>query len=133
MEQFKVDLKFTDSHEWIKVENGVGTVGISRYAQKELGEIVYIELPQIGSSVKKGSEVVVVESTKAATDIYSPVSGTIVAVNEALKLEPEKINNSPEEEGWLLKIKLADLSELDQLQDLKNYLKMFSKSELISN
>lgn len=110
-------MKFTDTHEWIIVKDGVGTVGVTDYAQKELGEIVYVELPKVGSTVKKGQEVVVLESTKAAADVYSPVSGEIVEVNTALRSASELVNNSPESGGWLYKISISDPAEFDALLD----------------
>ncbi len=105
-------MKFTPSHEWIRVEGKIGVVGITGYAQKELGEIVHIELPKIGLIVNAGDEVCVLESTKSATDIYSPVSGKIVAVNQALKSTPDLINQSPEADGWLYRIELSSMKEL---------------------
>lgn len=115
-------MKFTDSHEWIKVENGIGTVGITDHAQKELGEIVYIELPAVGKQVKAGQEVAVLESTKAAADIYSPVSGEIVEINQQLGDFIHHINASAESEGWLFKIKLSDHSETEKLLKRDEYL-----------
>ncbi len=97
-------MRYTDSHEWIKVEDNIGTVGISSHAQKELGEIVYIELPPIGKKFEKGQEIAVLESTKAAADIYSPVTGEIIAINENATAH---INTSPETSGWLFKLKLT--------------------------
>ncbi|MDP1608410.1 MAG: glycine cleavage system protein GcvH [Chlamydiales bacterium] len=94
------------SHEWIRVEENIGTVGISDHAQKELGEIVYIELPQIGQLVKEGEEVCVLESTKAAADVYSPASGKVIAVNESVRQTPSLINRAAESSGWLYKIEL---------------------------
>lgn len=118
-------MKFTDSHEWILLsEDGHGVVGITRYAQGELGEIVYIELPAVGREVKLGEEIAVLESTKAAADIYSPVSGVIVEINQALGLESEKINVAPETEGWLYKIRLTNLDERDTLLSLDEYLRL---------
>ena len=115
-------MKYTDSHEWIKIEGHIGMVGITKYAQKELGEIVHIELPKIDSSVEAGDVIVVLESTKAAADIYSPVSGKILAVNQRLKEDLSLINRYPEGEGWLFKIKLEDHTELEELHDEKSYL-----------
>ncbi len=109
---------FTDSHEWIKVEDGLGTVGVTTHAKNELGEIVYIQLPEIGRQVKAGEEVVILESTKAAADIYAPVSGEIVAVNNA---SPELLNQSPEEFGWLFKIRLSNPEELRALMNRSSY------------
>lgn len=115
-------MKFTDTHEWIRVENGVGTIGVSDHAQQELGDIVYVELPQVGKEVKAGQEAAVLESTKAAADVYSPVSGTITEVNTVLKDHSELINQSPQGEGWIYKIRLANAKELDALQDEASYL-----------
>lgn len=118
-------MKFTETHEWIKVQNQIGTVGISQHAQSELGDIVYVELPEVGKTVKAGEEVVVLESTKAAADVYSPVSGTITEVNELLRKECALINLSAEERGWLFKLKLNNAQELDALMDEKSYLELF--------
>ena len=112
---------FTDSHEWINLEGDLGKVGITSHAKRELGEIVYLELPQVGRVVKAGEEVVILESTKAAADIYAPVSGEIVAVNEEARLSPELLNNSPEERGWLFQIRLSNLQELDSLMSKSAY------------
>ncbi|MBI2742879.1 MAG: glycine cleavage system protein GcvH [Chlamydiales bacterium] len=116
-------MKFTPSHEWIRLEGTeIGVVGITQQAQTELGEVVYIELPIVGKRVKAGDEVAVLESTKAAADIYSPVSGEIVEINTQLKDASEKINTSPESEGWLFKIKLVNPAELELLLDRKSYI-----------
>jgi len=114
-------MKFTETHEWIDIEDGIGTVGVTDYAQKELGDIVYVELPKVGSEVKKGQEAVVLESTKAAADVYSPVSGKIVEVNAALNNASELVNTSPEKGGWLFKLVLEDLEEFDSLLDKQTY------------
>lgn len=120
-------MKFTDSHEWLELEKpNIGIVGITQYAQKELGDIVYVELPTIGKKVNAGEEAVVLESTKAAADVYSPASGTIVAVNETLKAHSELINQAPEKEGWLFKIQLSNLDELESLMDREAYEAMLS-------
>ena len=119
-------MKFAESHEWIDVEKDVGVVGITNHAQEQLGEIVYIELPEVGTKVKAGTEVVVLESTKAAADIYAPVSGEIVAVNEALISSPYLLNEDPESGGWIYKIKLTAISELDSLLTPLQYLHMIS-------
>lgn len=108
-------MKYTKSHEWITVEGKVGTVGITHYAQRELGDIVYVELPDIGRLVRKGQEAVVLESTKAAADVYSPVSGKIVKVNRDLQEAPELINSAPESHGWLFQLELSHPEELDSL------------------
>lgn len=115
-------MKFSESHEWIDLaSNNIAKVGISEYAQKELGEIVYVELPELGKEVKAGAEVAVLESTKAAADVYSPASGTIVEVNEKLKNESNLINSSPEKEGWIFKIKMNNPKELEKLFDEQKY------------
>jgi glycine cleavage system H protein len=115
-------MRFTDSHEWIRVEDGIGVVGITDHAQKELGEVVYVELPAVGKRVKAGQEVAVLESTKAAADIYSPVSGEIIEINQKLGDFIHHINVSAETEGWLFKIKLSDHSEADKLLKREEYL-----------
>jgi len=109
-------MKFTDSHEWIELEGEeTARVGITKYAQRELGDIVYVELPIVGKEVHAKEQVAVLESTKAATDVYSPLSGTIIEVNIALKKNPELINESPEEKGWIYKICLLNKAEIDLL------------------
>ncbi|MFS8563914.1 MAG: glycine cleavage system protein GcvH [Rhabdochlamydiaceae bacterium] len=110
-------LKFTDSHEWIQVDGDIGVVGITTHAQQELGEIVYLELPTIGKCVAMGEEACVLESTKAAADIYSPVSGEVVDINTELKETTEKINQEPQKSGWLFKVKLSHPHELQELLD----------------
>lgn len=116
-------MKFTDSHEWIHQKDNVGTVGVSNHAQKELGDIVYVELPQVGKQVKAGQEAAVLESTKAAADVYSPVSGTIVEVNTLLNADSGLVNQSPENEGWLFKVELSAPEELSKLMDKDAYTK----------
>lgn len=120
-------MKYTDSHEWIEMEAGdIARIGITAYAQKELGDIVYVELPLIQKEVKSQQEVAVLESTKAAADLYSPVSGTIVEVNGKLTQNPELINQSSEKEGWIYKIRLSNPSELDSLMDQNAYERMLN-------
>ena len=119
-------MKYTDSHEWILVQENVGIVGISKHAQKELGEVVYIQLPMQGQAVKARTEIAVLESTKAAADIYSPVSGVIIAVNQKVQEDPSLLNLHPEEHGWLFKISLSDPSELDHLLNQAEYLQLIS-------
>ena len=114
-------MKFTETHEWIDVKDNIGVVGISDYAQKELGDIVYVELPKVGSTIKKGEEVVVLESTKAAADVYSPVSGKILEVNLALNEASDLVNTSSENNGWLFKIQLSDPKEFQLLMDKETY------------
>jgi glycine cleavage system H protein len=117
---------FTKSHEWVEVVGKVGTVGITRYAQKELGDIVYVQVSEVGGVVKAGQEICVLESTKAAADVYSPVSGKVIAVNEAVVKEPEQINRFPEAQGWIFKIELAHPEELQKLLSLSDYEKLVS-------
>lgn len=119
-------MKYTESHEWIAIQNQVGKVGITSYAQEELGDVVYIELPKVGQKVEAGQEVAVLESTKAAADIYSPISGTITAINQKLTNDPSLLNRSPESEGWLFEIAPSDASELDSLLTREQYLQMIS-------
>ncbi|GLQ10777.1 glycine cleavage system H protein [Devosia yakushimensis] len=113
--------KFTPDHEYIRVEGATGIVGITPYAQEQLGDIVFVELPAVGKVFKKGDEAAVVESVKAASEIYAPVSGTVTEVNDALSNEPGLINSDPEAAGWMFKIALSDASELDGLLDDAGY------------
>jgi glycine cleavage system H protein len=117
------DAKYAASHEWAKVEGGTATVGISDHAQSELGDVVYVELPEVGATVTKGETFGVVESVKAASDVYAPVSGKVVAINEALVAEPAKINAAPYGDGWMMKVELADKGEVDGLMDAAAYAK----------
>ena len=112
---------FTEDHEWIRVENGEATVGITDYAQEQLGDLVFVELPQTGKSVKKGDPAVVVESVKAASDVYAPVDGEITAVNDALASDPALVNSGATGDGWLWKMKLADEGQLSGLMDEAAY------------
>ena len=114
-------MKFTKEHEWIRVENGVGTVGITDYAQGQLGDVVFVELPQVGRALAQGKEAAVVESVKAASEIYAPASGTVTEVNAALGDQPGKVNEDPVGAGWFFKIKLDKPAELDSLMDEAGY------------
>lgn len=114
---------YTQEHEWIDVSGDVGTVGITDYAQGQLGDIVFVELPEEGATLEKGDEAAVVESVKAASDIYSPVSGEVVEVNDALNTEPALVNSDAEEDGWFFRLTLTDASELDDLMDEAAYKK----------
>ena len=118
------NLKFLDSHEWARDDDGVVTVGISNHAQELLGDIVYVELPQIGSSVSQKDGVAIVESVKAASDVYSPLTGEIVEINEKLSDNPEIINSSPYEDGWFFKVKPQNINELDEMLDSDAYKKL---------
>ena len=112
---------FTEDHEWIKVDGDVGTVGISAYAAKALGDVVFVELPEIGAEFDKGDEAAVVESVKAASEVYAPIGGEVTAVNKALEEAPGTVNDSPDGDGWFLKIKIADADELSALMDEAKY------------
>lgn len=112
---------FTEDHEWIKVDGDTGTVGISAYAAKALGDVVFVELPDVGTEFEKGDEAAVVESVKAASEVYAPIGGEVTAVNEALEDAPETVNASPDGDGWFLKIKIADADELSALMDEVKY------------
>ncbi|MBM3650756.1 MAG: glycine cleavage system protein GcvH [Alphaproteobacteria bacterium] len=115
------DTKYTQEHEWIRVEGDVGTIGITQYAQEQLGDVVFVEVPQAGRTVAKGEACAVVESVKAASDIYAPVSGEVTEANAALADSPGDVNAEPMGKGWFFKIKLADKAELAGLMDDKAY------------
>jgi glycine cleavage system H protein len=117
-----MSLYFTTEHEWIRVEGDVATVGISNHAQEALGDIVFAEVPETGRTVAKGDDAAVVESVKAASDVYAPVSGEVIEGNAALADDPSLINRDPEGEGWFFKLKLSDKSELDKLMDESAYI-----------
>ena len=112
---------FTEDHEWIEVDGEVGTVGITDYAQSQLGDITFVELPAVGQRVGKGDSVSVVDSVKAASDVYSPVSGEVTDANQALADEPELVNSDAEVSGWLFRVKLSDPGELGKLMDRAGY------------
>ena len=122
MTSYPENLKYMRSHEWVRVEsNGEAVVGISDHAQAELGDIVFVELPEVGTIVHLRNEIAVVESVKAASDVYSPVSGEITAINEELLETPEMVNKVPYDGGWLYRIQLSDETELDDLMDAETY------------
>lgn len=122
MSEVRSELKYMTSHEWARVEeDGTVTVGISDHAQASLGDVVYVEAPEVGTELTAGDQAGVVESVKAASDIYSPVSGEVIAVNEVLEDEPEIINSSPYDDGWFFKVRPSDLSELDGALDSEAY------------
>ncbi|MGE5343901.1 MAG: glycine cleavage system protein GcvH [Candidatus Omnitrophota bacterium] len=119
-----MDLKeflFTKDHEWIKEEGNVATVGITDYAQHELGDVVFVELPHLGETIAKGDPCSNIESVKAVSDVYAPVSGEIVGINETLENKPELINSAPYGDGWIFKVKIDDTSELDELMNNEEY------------
>ncbi len=116
------ELKYLSSHEWVRVEaDGTATIGITDHAQDLLGDVVFVELPEVGSELNAGEEAGVVESVKAASDIYSPISGEVIAINEGLEESPDLVNSEPYDEGWFFKVKLADQSELETLLDAEAY------------
>ncbi len=112
---------FSEDHEWIAVDGDTGTVGITDYAQEQLGDVVFVELPEIGRTVIKGDDMAVVESVKAASEVYAPVGGEVVAVNETLEDNPAAVNEDAEGEGWFVRLKLADAAELEDLMDAAAY------------
>ena len=121
-------IKFTKEHEWIRVDGDVGTVGISDYAQGQLGDVVYVELPAVGKKVTKGGDAAVVESVKAASEVYAPLSGEITAVNEQLAANPGLVNTAAMGEGWFFKMKFANKAELDGLMDEAAYQKFIEST-----
>ena len=122
MSDIPADLKYIASHEWVRVEgDGTVTVGVTDHAQDALGDVVYVELPEIDVVLSAGDEAGVVESVKAASDIYTPLSGTVIAVNSTLEDAPEQVNSDPYGEGWFFKLRLADSGELDELLDVDGY------------
>lgn len=112
---------FTNEHEWIKVEGDIATVGITDYAQHALGDVVFVELPELGKKVSRGGEAAVVESVKAASEVFSPVSGEIVGVNQAIVDQPALVNDSPEDGAWFFRLRLVDSGELDRLMERPAY------------
>jgi glycine cleavage system H protein len=114
-------VRFTRDHEWVRLDGDIAVVGITDYAQSQLGDVVYVELPEIGHRVEKGKEAAVVESVKAASEVYAPVSGEIAEINDTLGAEPAKVNADPMGAGWFLKLRLDDPKELDDLMDEEGY------------
>ncbi len=114
-------VKYTKDHEWVRVEGDVGTIGISNFAQSQLGDVVFVELPEAGRVLEQGKEAAVVELVKAASDVYCPVSGTVIEANQALVDDPSLANNAPETDGWFFKVTLSDPSQLDALMDEAAY------------
>lgn len=123
-----MSVKFSKDHEWVKVDGGVATVGITQHAQEQLGDVVFVDLPAIGKKVTKGGEAAVVESVKAASDVYAPVSGEVVEVNGDLSGDPSLVNRAAESEGWFMKIKLSNDAELGELLDKAAYDKFVAES-----
>lgn len=130
MSDIRKELKYLSSHEWARVEeDGTVTIGITDHAQDALGDVVYVETPEVGSRVVLGEEAGTVESVKAASDIYSLVSGEVIAVNDALEESPEIVNSSPYDEGWFFRVKPDDLAELDEAMDASEYREMLESEE----
>jgi len=117
-------MKYTDSHEWVRVDGDEATVGITDYAQTQLGDVVHVELPELGRRVDKGAEAAVVDSVKAASEVYAPLSGEVIAVNDALNDDPARVNSDAEGAGWFFKLRLANPAELDALLDPGAYRKL---------
>ena len=122
------DVKFSKEHEWLKVEGDVATIGITKHATEMLGDIVFVELPDIGTSIEKDGTAGVVESTKAASDVYTPISGEVVENNQSIVDDPAKINSDPENEAWFFKLKIKDKSEMDSLMNKEDYDKFAKES-----
>ncbi|CDG89248.1 glycine cleavage system protein GcvH [Xenorhabdus bovienii] len=130
MSHVPAELKYTSSHEWVRVEeNGEYTVGITEHAQELLGDMVFVDLPEVGAVVNSGSDCAVVESVKAASDIYAPLSGEVTAVNSELESSPELVNSEPYNEGWLFRLKISDESELTHLLDAEGYQSLLAEEE----
>ncbi|MEA3458588.1 MAG: glycine cleavage system protein GcvH [Candidatus Thermoplasmatota archaeon] len=119
--EIRNDLKYTDTHEWLKIKGDNVLIGITDHAQSELTDIVFAELPEVGKELKKGDELCVVESVKSVSEIYAPISGKVVGVNEKLEDTPEIINESPYDDGWLVELEIKDKEELDDLLDSESY------------
>jgi len=115
------NLKYTKEHEWLKVEDDIATIGITFHAQERLNDVVFVELPKVGKSVKKRESIAVLESVKAVSDVYSPVSGEVIEINDSLVNKPELINQKPYSDGWIVKLKVRDIKELDGLLTAKEY------------
>jgi glycine cleavage system H protein len=130
MSEIRKELKYLSSHEWARLEeDGTVTIGISDHAQDALGDVVFIETPEVGTHISLGEEAGVVESVKAASDIYSLVSGKVIAVNDALQDSPEIVNSSPYDEGWFFRVKPDDVSELDEAMDADEYRELLESEE----
>ena len=121
MTTYPEEFRYTKEHEWVNVEGDTGTVGLTDHAQKELGDIVYVDLPKIGATVEKGKTVGSVESVKAVSDIYSPVSGEVIEINESLTTKPEKLNEDPHAGAWLVKVRMSNPDEVKQLLSSSDY------------
>lgn len=121
-------VRYSKEHEWVRVDGDTATVGITDYAQQQLGDVVFVDLPSVGKKLAKGAEAAVVESVKAASEVYAPISGDVIEVNSAIVAEPAKVNQDPEGSAWFLKLRLADKSELDGLMDEATYKSFVAES-----
>lgn len=126
---FPDDLKYSRSHEWVRVEGGLAVIGVTAYAAEELGDIVYVELPEDGEELEKDGAFGVVESVKATADLYSPLTGTVSEINTTLADTPEVVNDDPYGDGWMISIKIADRGELDELMDAESYQKFVEEEQ----
>jgi len=124
---FPENLKYTKDHEWIRVEGDTGIVGITEYAQGELGDVVFVELPQIGKQVKQGESFGTIEAVKAVSDLYAPIAGDVTEINSELEKAPELVNKDPYGKGWIMKLKISDKKELNTLLDVKAYRELIGK------
>ncbi|HXW83497.1 MAG TPA: glycine cleavage system protein GcvH [Candidatus Binataceae bacterium] len=122
-------LKYSKEHEWVATEDSVATIGVTDHAQDQLGEIVFVELPEVGEKISKDDPFGVVESVKAVSDIYAPISGTVIEVNEGLPESPEMVNEDPYGDGWLIKVKMNDPSDLEDLMDSDEYAEMIAREK----
>lgn len=123
------DFYYTKEHEWLKLDGETGTVGVTDHAQKELGDIVYVEVPEIDTELEKGDEAASIESVKAVADVFSPITGTVIEVNEGLEDEPELVNKDAQGDGWLFKLRVIDKSQVDDLMDSTQYEKYLEEEE----
>ncbi|NOR50739.1 MAG: glycine cleavage system protein GcvH [Desulfuromonadales bacterium] len=119
--EFPEEFKYTEEHEWVMVEKGLAVIGITDFAQDALGDVVFVELPEVGAVLEAGKAFGVVESVKAVSDIYAPISGTVEAINDDLVETPEILNTSPYEDGWMIKIRMANADDADELMDVEAY------------
>ncbi|MCG8516948.1 MAG: glycine cleavage system protein GcvH [Pseudomonadales bacterium] len=130
MSEMPANVKYIETHQWVRDDgDGTATVGITDFAQEQLGDVVYIGLPEVGATVNGGEEAGVAESVKSASDVFSPVTGEVLAINESLEDEPEKVNEDPYGDGWLFKVRLADTGELDSLLDADAYAEKVAEQE----
>jgi glycine cleavage system H protein len=124
-----MSIKFTNDHEWVETKDGTATVGITNYAQEQLGDVVFVDLPEVGDTIEQGEETGVIESVKAASEVFAPVTGEIMEINDALDDDPALINSSAEGDGWMYKIKLSNTAQLDDLLDKDAYTSLIEELE----